>query len=133
MKCLTLNRSGTKKGGGLALIYKLGSGTKYAVMDNGERSSFQFGVLELDIQNRVLMVVRVYHPPTTHHATDSNAVFIMEFLNLMCDLQLENKNMVILGDFNWHVNNKLDANAQQFIDMVEASGLKWLMLWILIQ
>ena len=44
----------------------------------------------------------------------------------MGDLQLESKNIVILGDFNLHVNNKLDTDAQQFIDMVEASGLKQL-------
>ena len=42
----------------------------------------------------------------------------------MSDLQLESKNTVILGDFNLHVNNKSDTDAQQFIDMVEASGLK---------
>ena len=42
----------------------------------------------------------------------------------MCGLQLESKNTVILGDFNLHVNDISDTNAQQFIDMVEASGLK---------
>ena len=95
------------------------------MMDNGERSSFQFAVWKLDIQNKVLMVVGLYHPPTMCHTTDSNAVVIMElFFNLMCDLQLESKNIVILGDFNPHVNDKLDTDTQQFIDMVEASGLK---------
>ena len=46
------------------------------------------------------------------------------FLSFMCELQLESKNIVILGDFNLHVNDKSDTNAQQFIDIVEASGLK---------
>ena len=92
--------------------------------NDGERSSFQFAVWKLDIQNKVLMVVRLYHPPTTHHGTHSNAVFIMEFLSHMCDLQLESKNIVILGDFNLHVNDKVDTDAEQFIDMVDASGLK---------
>ena len=66
----------------------------------------------------------LYHPPTTYHAIDSNAVFITEFFSFMCDLQLESKNIVILGAFNLHVNDKSDTNAQQFIDMVEASRLK---------
>ena len=39
-KCVTSNRSGTKKGGGLALIYKPGSGIKCAMMDNGEKVLF---------------------------------------------------------------------------------------------
>ena len=49
---------------------------------------------------------------------------LWNFLNFMCDLQLESKNIVILGNFNLHVNDKSDTNAQQFIDMVEASRLK---------
>ena len=118
------NRSGTKKRGGLALIYKSGSGIKCAMMNNGEKSSFQFAVMKLEIQNKVLTVIGVYHPPTKHQANDSNAVFIMEVLNFMCDLQLDTKNIVILGDFNLHVNDKSETNAQQFIDMVEASRLK---------
>ena len=48
----------------------------------------------------------------------------MEFFNFMCDLQLESKNIVILGDFNLHVNDKSDTDAQHFIDTVEASRLK---------
>ena len=67
------------------------------MMDNRERSSFQFVVQKLDIQNKVLTVVGLYHPPTTHHATDSNAEVITEVFNLMCDLQLESKNMVPLA------------------------------------
>ena len=69
-------------------------------------------------------MVGVYHLPTKYHANDSNAVFIMAFLNFMCDLQLQSKNILILDNFNLHVNDKSDTNAQQFIDMVEASRLK---------
>ena len=42
----------------------------------------------------------------------------------MGELQLHNKNIVILGDFNLHVNDKSDTDIQQFIGMVEASGMK---------
>ena len=42
----------------------------------------------------------------------------------MGELQLGSKNIVILDDFNLHVNDKSDTDAQQFIDMVEASGRK---------
>ena len=74
--------------------------------------------------NKVLTVVGIYHPPTKHLVNDSNAIFITEFLDFMGELQLSNKNIVILGDFNLHVNDKSDTDAQQFIDMVEASGMK---------
>ena len=64
----------------------------------------------------------------------------MEYLNFMCCLQLESTYIVILGNFNLHVNDKSDTNAQHCIDMVEASRLKqWVdfpthnlgILWIL--
>ena len=89
-----------------------------------EKGSFQFAVWKLEIKNKVLTVVGVYHPPTKHHVNDSNEVFITKFLDFMSDLQLESKNIVILGDFNLHVDDKSDTDAQQFIDMVEASRLK---------
>ena len=53
------------------------------MMDNGEKSSFRFAVWKLEIKNKVLTVVGVYHPPTKHRASDSNAVFITEFLDFM--------------------------------------------------
>ena len=123
-RCVTSNRSGTKKGGGLAIVYKPGSGIKCVSMENGEKSSFQFAVWKLEIKNKVLTVVRIYRPPTKHLVNDSNAIFITEFLDFIGELQLESKNIVILGNFNLHVNDKLDTDAQQFSDMVEASGMK---------
>ena len=89
-----------------------------------KKSSFQFAVWKLEIKNKVLTVVRIYHPLTKHHANDSNAIFITECLDFMGDLQLERKNIVILGNFNLHVNDKSHTDAQQFIDMIEASGMK---------
>ena len=58
-KCVISNRSGTKKGGGLAMVYKPGSGIKCVQMDNGEKSSFQFAIWKLEIRNRVLTVVGI--------------------------------------------------------------------------
>ena len=74
--------------------------------------------------NKVLTVVGIYHPPTKHFVNNSNAIFITEFLDFMSELQLSKKNIVILCNFNLHVNDKSDTDAQQFIDMVEASGKK---------
>ena len=90
------------------------------------KSSFQFATWKLEIRNKVLTVVGIYHPPTKHLVNNSNVIFITEFLDFMGELQLSNKNIVILCDFNLHVNDKSDTDAQQFIDMDEASGMKQL-------
>ena len=39
-RCVISNRSGTKKGGGLAKVYKPGSGIKCVPMENGEKVLF---------------------------------------------------------------------------------------------
>ena len=39
-KCVISNRSGTKKGGGLAMVYNPGSGIKCVPMENGEKVLF---------------------------------------------------------------------------------------------
>ena len=44
--CIISHRSGTKIGGGRAMVYKPGSGIKCVQMDNGEKSSFSICNLE---------------------------------------------------------------------------------------
>ena len=65
-RCVISNRSGTKKGGGLAM----GSGIKCVPMENGEKCSFQFAIWKLEIGNKLLTVVGIYHPPTKHLVND---------------------------------------------------------------
>ena len=108
------------------MVYKPGLGIKCVLMENGEKGSFQFAIWKLEIRNKVLTVVGISHPPTKHLANNTNAIFITEFLDFMGELQLSSKNIFILGDFNLHINDKLDTDAHQFIDMVEASGMKQL-------
>ena len=106
------------------MVYKPGSGIKCVQLDNVEKSSFQFAIWKLEIRNKVLTMAGICHPPTKHLVNNSYAIFITEFLDFMGELQLGNKNIVILGNFNLHVNDKSDTDTQQFIDMVEASGMK---------
>ena len=39
------------------------------------------------------------------------------------EVQYGNLQLIIMGDFNLHVNNKEDNDVQQFLDMLEVSGL----------
>ena len=49
-RCVTSNRSGTRKGGGLAIIYKPGLGIKCISTENEKKSTFQFAVWKLEIK-----------------------------------------------------------------------------------
>ena len=51
-------------------------------------------------------------------------VFLDELTELLTDWLISYMNVIIYGDFNLHINNPSDKEAQSFIDTMEAFGLK---------
>ena len=62
----------------------------------------------------------VYDPPDLTTLNE----FHDDFLDFMGNLRLKYRNLVILGDFNIHINNKDSEDAHQFLQTMEAMGLK---------
>ena len=124
--CIISNRAGNKKGDGLALFYK--SEIKCKDVDLVIKNSFEYSSWKLCFNNKNLLVIGIYHPPNTRNG--SNQVFINEFLKMLVEAQSCNLQLIIMGDFNLHVNNKEDNDAQQILDMLEASGLHQLVEFI---
>ena len=60
-------------------------------------------------------------PSHTNHST--HPVFLDEFADYMENFLTTNYNIVILGDFNLHIDNDKYPEAQLFIDMMAALGL----------
>ena len=50
--------------------------------------------------------------------------FLDNFTELLVDIVASNTNLLILGDFNIHVNDVNDPNASIFLDIMTALGLK---------
>ena len=69
--------------------------------------------------NSFLNILGVYRPPD-----GSIPQFLDIFTELLVDTVASNTNLVILGNFNIHVNNVDDPNTSIFLDMVTALGLK---------
>ena len=109
-KCITSDRASSKKGGGLALLYK--SEIKCKDVNLMIQKLFECSGWKLDVNNKTLLVIAIYHPPTTNNG--SNSVFINEFLMMLEVAQSGNLQLIIMGDFNLHVNNKVDSDVQQF-------------------
>ena len=119
-KISVVNRTGIRKGGGLALIYR--NSTEISVEDgsgDGQRS-FEYTILKLSIKYKSIILVDVYHPPDL---TTVNK-FHDDFLYFVGNLTLKYRNLVILGDFNIHINNKDSEDAHQFLQTMEAMALK---------
>ena len=61
----------------------------------------------------------VYHAPDL---TTVNA-FHNDFLNFVGNLRLKYRYLVIIGDFNIHINNKDSEDTNQFLQTMEAMEL----------
>ena len=118
-KCITSNRAGSKKRGGFALLYK--SEIKCKDVNLMIKSLFECSGWKLDFNNKNLLVIGIYHLSNTKNC--SNQVFINELLKMLEEIQSCNLQLIIMGNFNLHVNNKEDNDVQQFLDMLQASGL----------
>ena len=69
--------------------------------------------------NYFLNILGVYRPPD-----GSIPQFLDNFMELLVDIVTSNTNLVVLGDFNIHVNNIDYPNASIFLDTMTALGLK---------
>ena len=84
----------------------------------------EFARWKVTSANSFLNILGVHRPPD-----GSIPQFIDNFTELLVDIVTSNTNsntnlLVILGDFNIHVNNVDDPNASIFLDTMTAPGLK---------
>ena len=68
------------------------------------------------------MVLVVYHPPYSERAPITNAMFLDEVTDFLATFLVEHNNIIIAGDFNIHINNTNNPEAQIFLDPMEALG-----------
>ena len=110
-----------RRGGGIAFVHKELIPTK--LIDSGGKSSFEFGLWKLNIKNTPMYIVGIYHPPPSGANRVNNRTFIEEFLDYLTEVLSKHKNVIVLGDFNMHINDVSDNDAQTFSDCLGATGL----------
>ena len=71
----------------------------------------------------MVTIVAIYHPPYSVTNNSTNAKFIDEFTEYLVDSIMTYNNIVILGDFNLHINDQEDPDTNIFIDTTAALGL----------
>ncbi|ELT97993.1 hypothetical protein CAPTEDRAFT_211458 [Capitella teleta] len=102
----------TRKGG-TAFVYRQSLNFTHVAV-----SSASFEVLECVIKGSiVLRICVVYQPYTT-------ALFMAEFSSYFAGLATSPRHLLVLGDFNLHVNDPLDKCAQDFLTPMSSLGLE---------
>ena len=101
-ECSDLNTHGLKffnfprldrTGGGIGLMVK--EAIKVEVLDHGEKDTFEYCVVKLNINRKALVVVGIYHPPAA--TGNTNQQFINEFLEFAAAIITPHKNSLFLA------------------------------------
>ena len=101
----TLHQNRPKcQGGGLAIICK--SHLQVKQLDSGSKSSFEYLVCRISGKSVAVTTVAIYHPPYFVTKISTNAKFTDEFTEYLVDSIMTYNNIVILGDFNLHINDQ---------------------------
>ena len=116
----TINRQG-KQGGEVALLHK----NRYQVTRDHNAPQLdllEYGIWSTRVKNRILTIAGLYHPPLGN-TRNTPTKFLDQVSELVQCLFTNHKRLVLLGDFNVHVNRLDNQDTQAYIDTMEALGL----------
>ena len=105
-----------RRGAGLALITK--KDFKVKLDSNAEFRTFQFAKWYVQPMHTTITILGIYRPPA-----GSLVEFLTEFTNWITDVVAQDTNLLVVGDFNLHINNENDEHAANFMESMVALGL----------
>ncbi len=115
--CYLQKARSTGRGGGLAVIYR--SQLDLSPLALPELYTFECLAFNFNRKPSLpLTVLLIYRPPK------SNSCFISELYNLLLNFCATSSNIVILGDFNIHVNNPSCHFATEFLQLLDCLNLR---------
>eukprot|EP00745_Piridium_sociabile_P014218 TRINITY_DN20961_c0_g1_i1.p2 TRINITY_DN20961_c0_g1~~TRINITY_DN20961_c0_g1_i1.p2 ORF type:complete len:290 (-),score=34.81 TRINITY_DN20961_c0_g1_i1:2017-2886(-) len=117
--------SNIKRGGGIAIIIKAPLAQHCAIRTDFPfaHQSFEVAQLTLTIQEQRVTIFLLYRPPPNKKNKLSVPLFFDElpdFLDFCHDCQ---NNIVLAGDFNFHVDDPNDASARKLCEQLEMFNL----------
>ena len=89
-------------------------------------SSFEHMVIKLKAESYESVIILIYRPEPTHNNPYSKAYFFTELNELISEHQGTKHDLIILGDFNIHVNKGTDTMSAKLQDTLEIFDLKQL-------
>ena len=85
-------------------------------------------IVTITSDQKVINMCVVYAPECKWSSAQANNIFISEFTPISIHHLCKSLNVLLLGDFNYHVNAEANVYIKEFLGLVECFGLKKNML-----
>ena len=119
-KSVHLPRPAGRGGGGIGIIHKKQLNVR--LQDITTFRSFEHMQLLIKSFGKWMRVIVLYSPPPSATNKLTTSLFLSEFTTLLNNLSITSGELLILGDFNLHVDKPSDPDASQFFSLLYQSG-----------
>ena len=110
-------------GGGVVLLYK----GNIAIKHSHHRKFRSFEYLDISFGHlKTVRTILIYRPPPSETNGLSVSLFHEEFSNLLEEVVVSPSEILLVGDFNFHIDDQHDVCAKRFIDLIESFNFKQL-------
>ena len=117
--CVSRDRG---RGGGIGVLFK--RGFAFHVGDRHPKTkTFESTSILLHSGGRSLRLLVVYRPPRSTKNPHAFSEFLLEFIDMVDGVLLDQPNLLIVGDFNVHVDDPSCDDAAALLDSLAALGL----------
>ena len=115
-------RQSLRRGGGTGILHR--DSLKCVLLDGRELKSFEYSEWSVKLQCKTLRVIIVYRPPYSPQHQVSSSVFFEEFSTLLENTVLCLEPLLIVGDFNFHLDDHQNADTRRFCHILTTFGLQ---------
>jgi hypothetical protein len=110
------------RGGGVGVLLK--KSIRIKTQSQRKLISFEYIDVTMECSNSRTRMVIIYRPPSSKTNQLTNSQFFDEFCNLMEQLIILPGNLLIAGDFNYHVDNSTNPDTIKFNKILESFNLQ---------
>ena len=111
-----------RRGGGTGLLFK--DNMSVSKIAGGEQQSFEYSEWNVHSGSQRISLIIIYRPPYSEAHPVTTAMFHAEFAKYLESVVLSVDPLLIVGDFNIHVNCQDDIDTTKLLDLFESTGLE---------
>ena len=113
------NSRDSRKGGGVAIVCR--RELRCRIIDSSNKfTSFEYFQLDISANNKTMSLFPIYRPEPNMVSMDT---FFSEFSSYLEMISILSHEILILGDFNVHMDMKDNPNSRKFMDIVSGFNL----------